>query len=111
MCGPECRHQLFEAARLRTGCTISQLWVKYLALGGVLDLFTLEAYLHGLAPLPPAQQDILANALNEELDDLYQAAKVPYLNTFHDGEPPADPLDILDELLGRRPRKRNPPQP
>ena len=100
MCGSECRHELFETARQRGEWSITDLWVHYLALGGELDLFTIEAYLHGLAPLASTQQDVLANTLNERLDDLYQAAKVPYLNTLGNSVPPGeDPVEVLEELL------------
>lgn len=95
------RHHLFEAARARALWTVQQLWVGYLAVGGSRDAFDIEAYLHGLGPLSDDQQDILANAVNERLDDIYRAACVPYLAT------PTlkpcqcqDPLTILDELLG-----------
>ena len=104
VCGEECRHELFEAARRRGEWTITQLWVQYLAVGGRLDLFSVEAYLSGLAPLPPAQQDVLANALNERLDDLYQTAKLPYLNPVGDTAPRGgNPVDIINELLGYQP--------
>ncbi len=100
MCGDECRHELFDRARKQAGLTITQLWVDYLALGGRMDLFNVEAYLHGLVLLPPSQQDVLANVLNERLDDLCRAAKVPYLFTSPDlGLPATDPVDVLDELL------------
>jgi hypothetical protein len=97
------RHQLFEAARTQAGWTVQQLWVGYLAVGGSRDAFDIEAYLHGLGPLSDHQQDILANAVNERLDDLYRAASVPYLSTLTlepcEGQ---DPLAILDELRGAR---------
>ncbi len=94
------RHHLFEAARARADWTVQQLWVGYLAVGGSRDAFDIEAYLHGLGPLSDDQQDILANAVNERLDDLYRAARVPYLATLA-LEPceRCDPLTILDELL------------
>lgn len=107
VCGAECRHQLFDTSRKRAELTISQLWVLYLGLGGRLDLFSIEAYLHGLTPLPAAQQDVLANAINEQLDDLCQAAKVPYLHTAHEQDPAftelayEDPVEVLDHLLSR----------
>lgn len=97
-----CRHELFETARQRAEWSITDLWVGYLALGGSLDLFAIEAYLHGLAPLPPRQQDVLANAVNEHLEDLYQAAKVPYLHPVGPSSPPwEDPVDVLTDLLDR----------
>ena len=98
------RHQLFEAARTQAGWTVQQLWVGYLAVGGSRDAFDIEAYLNGLGPLSDDQQDILANAVNERLDDLYRAACVPYLTTLTlepcEGQ---DPLAIIDKLLGTRP--------
>ena len=97
------RHHLFEAARLEAGWTVQQLWVGYLAVGGSRDAFDIDAYLYGLGPLSEDQQDILANAVNERLDDLYRAACVPYIATLTlepcEGQ---DPLAILDELLGAR---------
>ena len=75
------RHLLFETARARAGWTIQQLWVNYLALGGTSDAFDIEAYLHGLGPLSNDQQDALANAVNERLDDLYRTGHVPYLTS------------------------------
>ena len=105
------RHHLFEAARTRAGWTVQQMWVGYLAVGGSRDVFDIEAYLYGLGPLSDHQQDILANAVNERLDDLYRAACVPYLATLTlercEGK---DPLAILDELLGARsPDEQIPP--
>ena len=100
MCDQECRHELFEVGRSRAGCTITQLWVDYLALGGMYDLFAVEAYLHGLAPLPAAQQDVLASALNERLDDVYRAAVVPYLNALPEQDPSyEDAVQVIDQLL------------
>ena len=104
MTGTASRHLLFEAARLKAEWTIQQLWVAYLAVGGTGDAFDLEAYLTGLGPLSDDQQDALANAVNERLDDLYRTAHVPYLSTYTltpcHGQ---DPLAILDELLQATP--------
>jgi hypothetical protein len=76
------RHQVFEAARRSAAWTIEQLWIHYLALGGSLVVFDLDAYLSGLIPLPHAQQDVLACALNERLADLHQPSRVPYLTVL-----------------------------
>jgi hypothetical protein len=103
---PEQRYQVFAAARHRAECSIQQLWVQYLSLGGVLDLFTVEAFLHGLVPLSAAQQDILANAINERLDDLYRGAMVPYLHILDFPTSTRDPLTALDELFQLHPPDR-----
>jgi hypothetical protein len=76
------RHQLFEAARKRAGWTVQQLWVGYLAVGGSRGAFDIEAYLYGLGPLSDDQQDVLAIAVKERLDDIYRAACVPCLATL-----------------------------
>lgn len=94
------RPQLFQYARDRADWSIQQLWLSYLALGGTGDAFDIEAFLHGLGPLSDTEQDVLANAVNERLDDLYLAARVPYLSTFE--LPPCtcqDPLTLLDQML------------
>lgn len=70
-------------ARLRHGqrtaeLTLEQLWLRYFAVGGDVGLVELEAYLAGLVPLPSRQLDLLAQAVNEALDDLLHAARIPY---------------------------------
>jgi hypothetical protein len=94
------RYQLFETARSRAGWSGQQLWVAYLAVGGTGDAFEIDAFLQGLAPLTPGQQDALAAAVNERLVELYLAAQVPYLHPVGSvGEPALNMLSILDGLL------------
>jgi hypothetical protein len=92
------RHQLFEAARGDAGWTLEQLWIHYLALGGSLVVFDLEAYLAGLMPMPVPQQDVLACALNERLADLHQPTRVPYLTALTSW-PGQDTLNVLLKQL------------
>ncbi|MGY1806354.1 hypothetical protein ACI8AF_03210 [Blastococcus sp. SYSU D00669] len=58
------------SAYRRTGLTPREVWFRYLALGGDADEVSVEAQLHGLLMLPPGEFNVLAQALNEELDDL-----------------------------------------
>lgn len=98
------RHHRFDAARVRAEWSVQQLWVGYLALGGTRDAFDVEAFLHGLGPLSDDQQDVLANAVNERLDDLYLTARVPYLAA--PSLPPChceDLSTVLDQLLAALP--------
>ena len=88
-----------EAARVRAELTVQDLWLRYVALGGTGDAFDLDGYLQGLVPLPAFQQDILAQALNEALEESYRAYRVP-LST----PPPGDAVDdrlrrLIGELL------------
>ncbi len=85
------RHPLFDAGRRRAGLTITQLWVRYAALGGVNDRVEIDAFLNGVLPLEPLQQDVLAHAVNERLDDLFRAARIPYLIEPAPAPPGDDP--------------------
>ena len=65
------RARQMDAARVRAELTVRDLWLRYLALGGTNDAFDLDGYLQGLTTLDVFQQDVLAQALNEALQDLY----------------------------------------
>ena len=98
------RHRRMDAARVRAELTVQDLWLRYLALGGTGDAFDLDGYLQGLVPLDTFQQDVLAQALNEALEDGYRSYRVPL------SAPPLDNAGderrlsrLIDELLGGRP--------
>jgi len=76
--GAGARHAAMESARHAAGVTLDALWLHYFELTGDAAPLEVEAYLQGLMPLPPAQQDILAQALYECVAD-------------HEAAPP-DPL-------------------
>ena len=88
-----------------------QLWIRYFALGGDADLIDVEAHLAGLMPLPAGQRDMLAHAVNERLDELVAAHRVPYIRTVRQGRPATGPLAALVDLLasaGAAPPERLP---
>ena len=87
------RHRRMDVARVRAELTVQDLWLRYLGLGGTGDAFDLDGYLQGLVPLETFQQDVLAQALNEALEDAYRTYRVP-LST-----PP--PTDGHGDRLGR----------
>nr|WP_294693691.1 hypothetical protein [uncultured Friedmanniella sp.] len=91
------RHQVFEVARRSADWTIEQLWINYLALGGTLVIFDLDAHLAGLIPMPAGQQDVLACALNERLADLKQTVRVPYLTALPDWPCGPDAATLLGQ--------------
>ena len=94
------RHHLLEAARARAELTVQELWLRYLALGGTGDAFDVDGYLQGLVPLETFQQDILAQAVNEGLDDLLRSARVPLSAPTSDA-PVDEPLHrVVQQLLG-----------
>ncbi|MCZ2826919.1 MULTISPECIES: hypothetical protein [unclassified Modestobacter] len=58
-----------DAARVRADLTTQALWFRYVALTGTGDLIDLDGYLQGLTCLESGQQVVLAQALDEALDD------------------------------------------
>jgi hypothetical protein len=88
------RHRHMDAARVRAELTVPDLWLRYVALGGTADAFDLDGYLQGLVSLEIFQQDVLAQALNEALEECYRANRVP-LSTR-----PSDGVDDDDRLSG-----------
>ena len=78
--------------------------MRYLALSGTRDVFELDAYLNGVTVWTDLEQNVLACALNERLDDLFQASRIPYLTLPPLPGGPEDPLAVLDELASEQRR-------
>jgi len=72
--------------------------VRYLSVGGSrCDIFDIDAHLNGVLALDPIEQDTLAWALNERLDEVAAAAHVLYLSV---GEPTSESLqEVISDLL------------
>ena len=74
-----------------------------MALGDTGDAFELDGYLQGLVPLEVFQQDVLAEAVNEALEDGYRSHRVP-LATPPPMEARGDRLGwLIDELVDEPP--------
>ncbi|PWK82148.1 stage II sporulation protein E [Lentzea atacamensis] len=86
-------------AFIRSDLTLQQLWTRYFALGGDAGLVEVDAYLHGLMPLPALQRDMLAHAVNERLDELTWPHRVPYTFRSRGNSPRTGPLAGLVKLL------------
>ncbi|MHA7209805.1 hypothetical protein [Arthrobacter sp. MDT1-65] len=50
--------------------TANDVWLYYFSIGGTLEAFELDAYLHGAYPLPQGERNMIALAVNELIDDL-----------------------------------------
>jgi hypothetical protein len=92
------RHRHMDAARARAELTVQDLWLRYVALGGTGDAFDLDGYLQGLLPLDIFQQDVLAQALNEALEENYRAYCIR-LSTPAPDHPGERLSRLIDELL------------
>ena len=92
-----------DAARVRAELTVQDLWLGYLALGGTGDAFDLDGYLQGLVPLDTFQQDVLAQTLNEALEDRSRADCVPPSTPRADDSDDRRLARVLEELLGDQP--------
>jgi hypothetical protein len=93
-----------DAARVHAQLTVQDLWLRYLALGGTGDAFDLDGYLQGLTPLDAFQQDVLAQALNEALRELYQAHCIPLSTPAAvDGSDDGGLGSLMERLLDDQP--------
>ncbi|CAM3586499.1 PP2C family protein-serine/threonine phosphatase [Kibdelosporangium persicum] len=83
----------------RAELTVEQLWLRYLGIGGEAGFLEVDAYVHGLGSLPPLQRDILAQAINERLDELTWTHRAVYSRPVRDAEPRGDAFAALVRLL------------
>ncbi|WP_369132128.1 hypothetical protein [Modestobacter sp. I12A-02662] len=105
------RHRSMDAARVHAELTVQGLWLRYVALGGTGDAFDLDGYLQGLVPLETFQQDVLAQALNEALEDGYRAHRIPLSGaTAVEGDDPRLE-DLVQQLLRDLPSPDSGPGP
>ncbi|MCS7475910.1 PP2C family protein-serine/threonine phosphatase [Umezawaea endophytica] len=95
----EAQRRALTASLRRADLTLEQLWIRYFSLGGEVGLTEVEAYLHGMMPLPADQCDVLAHAVNERLDELTWPHRVPYNHPDDDTGPSSGPLAALVGLL------------
>jgi hypothetical protein len=94
----EQRSALAQAYR-KAELSLEQLWARYFALGGNLDLVDVEAFLTGLVPMPATERDMLAHAVNERLDELRSQRRVPYTHAIRQRRPSTGPLAALVQLV------------
>lgn len=93
------QRRALEIACRRANVSVDDLWLGYFSLGGDAGAVEVEAYLHGLMPLPAGQRDILAHAANEHLDDLTTRLRIPYARVVRPATPPTGALAALVKLL------------
>ena len=67
-----------ESARRELGLTVSDLWWRYFALGGMSTELEIEAILYEALIATPADRDLLAVALNERFSEIGGDHPIPY---------------------------------
>jgi hypothetical protein len=88
-----------QAACEHAELSLEELWMRYFALGGDADLVDVDAHLAGVLSLPAAQEDMLAHAINERLDEVTAQHRVAYSRPIRQHLPPSGPLAALVSLL------------
>ena len=76
---------VLEQARREARLSMSELWFRYFALGGMSTALEVDAYLHGALIASPHNRDLLAVALNERFAELGLDHPLPYSD--HDQQP------------------------
>lgn len=74
----ETQRVLIDAAMIASDVPSVDAWLRYFALGGAADAFDVDAYLAGLQPLPLAECNLLAQAVNELIDEQPPRPRAPY---------------------------------
>ncbi len=75
---------VLEQARRDVGLSISDLWFRYFALGGMRTVLEVEGYLFGALVADGHDHDLLAVALNERYFELGGDHLVPYVGDRSD---------------------------
>jgi hypothetical protein len=70
---------VLEVARRDVGFSLSELWCRYFALGGMYTALEVDAVLNGALVMVPIDRDRLAVALNERYAELGGDHPVPYI--------------------------------
>jgi hypothetical protein len=69
---------VLERARLDTGLTMTELWFRYFAVGGMSTALEVDAFLYGALVANAHNRDLLAVALNERYAELGLDHPLPY---------------------------------
>jgi hypothetical protein len=69
---------LLDPYRVNAGLSYGDLWLRYFELGGMDDVFELEAILCGALRPSAHDREVIAHALNERFVELGGNHPVPY---------------------------------
>jgi hypothetical protein len=71
------RHLISIAVRAAK-LDVQDIWIRYFGLAGSVDEYGVDAYLNALIYLPPLQCDLIAEAVNELIDEIPPLPRAPY---------------------------------
>lgn len=71
--------------------TVPEVWLRYFSFSGVVAEYEVHAYLQGLITLPRLQRDLIAQAVNELIDELPAPPRAPSDADFETGPEGGDP--------------------
>lgn len=57
--------------------TVPEVWLRYFSFSGMVEEYEVHAYLQGLIDLPRLQRDLIAQAVNELIDELPAPRRAP----------------------------------
>lgn len=69
---------VLKAARVQAGMSLADVWLAYLALGGMQSPEVVESILEGEAEVASDEYDLLAQTMNERFMDRGVGHPVPY---------------------------------
>jgi hypothetical protein len=72
------QRQLTWVAIRTADLNLHDVWVRYFGLAGSVDEYELDAYVHGLIVLPHLECDLVAQAVNELIDEIPPLPRAPY---------------------------------
>jgi|ACXJ01.1.fsa_nt_gi hypothetical protein len=67
----------------RSGLSLEELWLAYLAIGGTGPPEQILAQLQGDHPITPVQYDLLAQSINDQLNGQPGAPRLPSFEQLH----------------------------
>ena len=70
------QHERTYEALECSGLTLGEVFQHYLNMGGWMDEFEVDAYLHGLMQLSAQERDCVSQAVNELIHDMFAGERV-----------------------------------
>jgi hypothetical protein len=74
----ETQRVLINAAMTASNISCLRAWRRYAQYTGIVDLFSIRAYLEGLVSLPLEECNVLARAVNELIDERPPPPRAPH---------------------------------